>query len=65
MHERTNGNQDGFYTKGTRDHIHVIIRTPNGNDHGKDLLRQHLELTYTKDAKGTKFREPSCPAINA
>ncbi|MCH9647572.1 MAG: DUF3500 domain-containing protein [Deltaproteobacteria bacterium] len=27
----------------TRDHIHVIIRTPNGNDYGKDLLRQHLE----------------------
>lgn len=26
----------------TRDHIHVIIRTPNGNDYGKDLLRQHL-----------------------
>jgi len=27
----------------TRDHIHVVIRTPNGNDYGKDLLRQHLE----------------------
>lgn len=27
----------------TRDHIHVIVRTPNGNDYGKDLLRQHLE----------------------
>ena len=27
----------------TRDHIHVTIRTPNGNDYGKDLLRQHLE----------------------
>ncbi len=26
----------------TRDHIHVVIRTPNGNDYGKDLLRQHL-----------------------
>ena len=26
----------------TRDHIHVIIRTPNGNDYGKDLLSQHL-----------------------
>jgi hypothetical protein len=24
-----------------RDHIHVVIRTPNGNDYGKDLLRQH------------------------
>lgn len=26
----------------TRDHIHTIIRTPNGNDYGKDLLGQHL-----------------------
>jgi hypothetical protein len=26
-----------------RDHIHVVIRTPNGNDYGKDLLRQHYE----------------------
>lgn len=25
-----------------RQHIHVVIRTPNGNDYGKDLLRQHL-----------------------
>jgi hypothetical protein len=27
----------------TKDHIHTVIRTPNGNDYGKDLLRQHLE----------------------
>lgn len=26
-----------------RDHIHAIVRTPNGNDYGKDLLRQHYE----------------------
>ena len=26
----------------TRQHIHATIRTPNGNDYGKDLLRQHL-----------------------
>ena len=25
-----------------RQHIHVVVRTPNGNDYGKDLLRQHL-----------------------
>lgn len=25
-----------------RDHIHIVIRTPNGNDYGKDLLGQHL-----------------------
>jgi hypothetical protein len=24
-----------------RDHIHSVMRTPNGNDYGKDLLRQH------------------------
>jgi len=24
-----------------RDHIHAVMRTPNGNDYGKDLLRQH------------------------
>ncbi len=26
-----------------RQHIHAVVRTPNGNDYGKDLLRQHLE----------------------
>jgi hypothetical protein len=31
------------HTKPYKDHIHVIIRTPNGNDYGKDLLRQHYE----------------------
>lgn len=29
--------------KPTRKHVHSIVRTPNGNDYGKDLLRQHLE----------------------
>ncbi|MCC6537665.1 MAG: DUF3500 domain-containing protein [Bryobacterales bacterium] len=24
-----------------REHVHVVMRTPNGNDYGKDLLRQH------------------------
>lgn len=27
----------------SRNHIHTIMRTPNGNDYGKDLLRQHHE----------------------
>jgi hypothetical protein len=27
----------------TREHIHTVIRTPNGNDYGKDLLRQHYQ----------------------
>lgn len=26
-----------------RQHIHAVVRTPNGNDYGKDLLRQHHE----------------------
>ena len=26
------------------EHIHTVIRTPNGNDYGKDLLRQHYLL---------------------
>jgi hypothetical protein len=26
-----------------RDHIHIIVRTPNGNDYGNDLLRQHYQ----------------------
>ncbi|HYG74663.1 MAG TPA: DUF3500 domain-containing protein [Planctomycetota bacterium] len=26
-----------------REHIHALIRTPNGNDYGKELLRQHYE----------------------
>jgi hypothetical protein len=30
-------------TEPTRDHIHTIVRTPNGNDYGRDLLRQHYE----------------------
>ena len=26
-----------------RQHIHAVVRTPNGNDYGKDLLRRHYE----------------------
>jgi hypothetical protein len=25
----------------SRQHIHTVVRTPNGNDYGRDLLRQH------------------------
>jgi hypothetical protein len=31
------------YEQPYRDHIHIVVRTPNGNDYGKDLLRQHYE----------------------
>ena len=27
----------------TRQHVHTVVRTPNGNDYGKDLLRQHYQ----------------------
>ncbi len=27
----------------TRRHVHTVVRTPNGNDYGRDLLRQHYE----------------------
>ncbi|MCC9645342.1 DUF3500 domain-containing protein [Rhodopirellula sp. JC740] len=30
-------------SKPTRDHIHTVVRTPNGNDYGKDILRQHYQ----------------------
>jgi hypothetical protein len=34
------------YVKPYKDHIHVVVRTPNGNDYGKDLLRQHYERSH-------------------
>jgi len=30
----------------SRNHIHTVVRTPNGNDYGKDLLRQHYEQAH-------------------
>lgn len=33
----------------TREHIHAVVRTPNGNDYGKDLLRQHYEEHHSHD----------------
>jgi hypothetical protein len=27
----------------TREHIHTVVRTPNGNDYGRDLLRLHYQ----------------------
>jgi hypothetical protein len=33
-------------------HIHTVIRTPNGNDYGKDLLRQHYEKVHGVAAPG-------------
>ena len=35
-----------------RQHIHSVVRTPNGNDYGKDLLRQHYEAHKQDPAHG-------------
>tara|TARA_R110002110_G_scaffold82082_14_gene213467 strand:+ start:246 stop:1403 length:1158 start_codon:yes stop_codon:yes gene_type:complete len=37
---------DGPRGTPTRRHIHTVVRTPNGNDYGRDLLRQHLETHH-------------------
>jgi hypothetical protein len=29
-----------------RNHIHTVVRTPNGGDYGRDLLRRHHELHH-------------------
>ena len=28
-------------------HVHTIVRTPNGNDYGIDLLRLHYQQAHT------------------
>jgi hypothetical protein len=35
-----------------RRHVHTVVRTPNGNDYGKDLLRQHYEAHKGDPAHG-------------
>jgi hypothetical protein len=35
-----------------RRHVHTVVRTPNGNDYGKDLLRQHYEAHKNDAAHG-------------
>ena len=30
-----------------RRHVHAVVRTPNGNDYGKDLLRQHYKRSHS------------------
>jgi len=38
----------------SREHIHALLRTPNGNDYGKDLLRQHFESHHKEPTQETK-----------
>jgi hypothetical protein len=35
-----------------RAHVHTVVRTPNGNDYGKDLLRQHYEAFANDPSHG-------------
>jgi hypothetical protein len=48
-HERPQG-LTNLYThrNAYREHIHAVVRTPNGNDYGTDLLKQH----YAQHAHG-------------
>ncbi len=36
------------YPGPVKTHIHTVVRTPNGNDYGKDLLKEHLETQHKK-----------------
>jgi hypothetical protein len=38
-----------------RRHVHSVVRTPNGNDYGKDLLRQHYEAARTSPGHGHQY----------
>jgi hypothetical protein len=42
-HQRVVGVPNADDGKPSRNHIHTVVRTPNGNDYGKDLLNQHKE----------------------
>ena len=42
-HQSPVGVPGSDHSKASRNHIHTVVRTPNGNDYGKDLLRQHKE----------------------
>ena len=41
--ERPVGTTQLYGRSPSRQHVHVVVRTPNGNDYGKDLLRQHYQ----------------------
>ena len=40
-HQSPAGLRNILPNKPNREHVHAVVRTPNGNDYGKDLLRQH------------------------
>jgi len=39
------------YPGPVKSHIHTVVRTPNGNDYGKDLLKEHLEKHHKHKKK--------------
>jgi len=40
-HQKPVGTRNLYGNEVHRQHIHAVVRTPNGNDYGKDLLKQH------------------------
>jgi hypothetical protein len=42
-HQKPRGTRQIYGDDVHRQHIHAIVRTPNGNDYGKDLLKQHYK----------------------
>ena len=42
-HQRPVGTRQIYGNKVHRQHVHAVVRTPNGNDYGKDLLKQHYK----------------------
>jgi hypothetical protein len=42
-----------------RNHIHTIVRTPNGNDYGRDYLRQHHERSHRRPGESPETRSES------
>ena len=37
----------------SRNHVHTVVRTPNGNDYGADLLRQHHDRFEHREGRHT------------
>ena len=42
-HQKPVGTKQLYGTEPHRQHIHAVVRTPNGNDYGKNLLKLHYE----------------------
>ncbi len=40
-HQKPVGTRKIYGSDVHRQHVHAVVRTPNGNDYGKDLLKQH------------------------